>query len=237
MVKSAVDFRTDSLEDLQLLLNIWFSDKIIQNFTVLRGGYSGTNYMIECSEKFRVVMKICNGYDIEEIECQAIAADFLQNNHFHGVCDAYKLQNPTIDSIFTALTNDNQPVLLLRYLNGENADVLVESGVITHSFALSEVGKNLALMHSTNGKNIQSIRHFHIAGACFVGNHIRYYYRDLLLSHQEEYIRNHHFVQYYIDRVESLITAVTQNDLPLGILHGDPFLDNVLLDSITGKFR
>ena len=52
-----------------------------------------------------------------------------------------------------------------------------------------------------------------------------------------EHTRAHaFFTEFYPPRLDTLVKAMENNDLPTGILHGDPFLDNALVNPQTGRF-
>jgi len=51
-----------------------------------------------------------------------------------------------------------------------------------------------------------------------------------------EFVKEHPFVAFYAEKLAILQEMVAVEGLPQGILHGDPFLDNVLVDPITGNF-
>lgn len=235
MVKAAVDLRNDTIDDLSELLQNWIKDSSIVSFTILRGGYSGTNYRIRCSNDEEYAMKICNGYESEEIEEQALATAFLRLNDFKNSCSAYPLLDSTKSLKYVSLTRDNQPVLLLSFLKGIAADYLLENGLMDHDTLLSSVGKTLAMLHSVSGKGFDDVRYFLDKGACFVGKHVKNVYKDLFKSSSvDDYILSHPFIDFYFKHVDNLVENVTITSLPIGILHGDPFLDNVLIDIESG---
>jgi hypothetical protein len=61
------------------------------------------------------------------------------------------------------------------------------------------------------------------AACCFVGNHPGFV--DSFAS--EECIKGHPFLPLHAEQVPSLVETM-QADVPRGLLHGDPFLDNLL---------
>ena len=53
-----------------------------------------------------------------------------------------------------------------------------------------------------------------------------------------EHTRTHlYFAQVYPKQLAALVEGMVESsNLPQGVLHGDPFLDNVLVDPETGEF-
>eukprot|EP01041_Mallomonas_annulata_P007025 gene7025-14294_t len=234
MVKSNIDLRSDSKEELQEILSNWWSDCILINHCTLRGGYSGTNYKLETHDGKIAVLKICNGYDLPAVEKQAQIMNHLKEYGFNGACYPYPLHNSIT---YTCLTKDDQPAILLNFIQGRAADIVVESGVVSLQHMLTSVGRNLALLHSTKINNSSNLLSYIDGGCCLLGKHITNDIKRIFNESTDEFIINHPFLTFYFERVDTLCRDVCLPNIPMGIVHGDPFLDNVFVDEITGEFR
>lgn len=233
MVKNSVNLRKDSLQDLQTLVR-QFVDILITEVVVLRGGYSGTNYRLSSHEGVLGVLKICSGYTVPEVENMAKLMNHLRRMNYTGACHAYELTNK---SGHVCTTLDDQPAILLSYVPGVNGDVMVESGKCSLLAMLDSIGENLGRLHGIPASPEDSLLNFRDGGCCYVGRHLRNMIRFQFSSHPEEFIFRHPFVAFYSTRLPRLQEDLSRNDLPVGVLHGDPFLDNVLVDCESGCFN
>ena len=129
------------------MLSEWWPDSIIISQNILRGGYSCTNYKIETNDGNLAVIKICNGYSLEDIERQAEVTDYIKSSNFMHACYPYKLFKKLNNFKYVTKTKDNQPVLLYSYINGIAADIMIESGRVNMLDILNKIGKYLANLH------------------------------------------------------------------------------------------
>lgn len=235
MVKADVDHRFDSKEDLELLLQTWWKSETIKSFHKLRGGYSGTNYYILTNSSKEAVMKICHGYTLPEVESQFKIPFYLFDNGYDYSCRPFKLLNANPESYFTTLTDDKQPVVLMNFLPGNAGDVVIDSAVVEKSKALEEIGYFLGMMHNTPLKGSQKVRNFVDEGICLLGKHIRGEFANLFKNHSEEYITNHPYVKFYFDHYALFLSTIAKcQSFRQSVIHGDAFLDNIILDSVDG---
>lgn len=232
MVKSDVDFRVDNHEDIQNIIFHYLGPGVIlDEFHVLRGGYSGTNYLITTKDNQKGVLKIALGYSSNEAEEQALITAYISNNSTINCCGALKLYNS--DPIkYITLTNDSQPVMFLSYVDGISANHLIEKELFKPDLILYNVAFNLSQLHSIpiNNCNLRTILQ---GGGVFTSLHVSGNIKQVL--ELSEY-SNHPFVTFYLARYLDLIHDLTLKDLPIGILHGDPFLDNIHFIEETGQF-
>lgn len=231
MVKADVDHRFDSQEDVCLMLKTWFPASEVISFRKLRGGYSGTNYLVEDQENHFYVIKICHGYNIDEVDTQVQLAAYLANHGYDKCCRPYAL--PSSDGIvrYVSKVADGEPMILLSYLPGKAGDVLIENHLLGSEDALRQVGYHLAQMHAVplQSPHYEMLRHYLVDGICFLGRHIKHEYSQAFTTHGEEYIREHPFVKFYMHRYEAFLDCLHScGQSRLSIVHGDPFLDNVL---------
>ena len=242
MVKPAIKRSTISTPALERLLSQYgLARKLGVEPTPLAGGFSGTNYKVLLADGSKVCLKICHGYDRNFVESQAKVQDHLASSGFRKACFAIPLQVTAKTAIgdysFAAVDPDTgDPCLALTFLEGRAADAILETGILNECQVLFAFGAALAEMHSVDlGKS--QLRHYSKGGACDVQKHVDgSLWRKMKGS---EFTRDHPFVtKFYEKRCASLIDAMmnSNSSLPQGILHGDPFLDNALINETNGTF-
>ena len=237
MVKASVDFRKDSLDEISNLVKLRLNVKgKVTTFEKLNGGYSGTNYLviIDSTPETKYVLKICNGYTISDVEQQTLAMSYLFNHGFELCCHPIPLVIPSVDSIYTSLTDDNQPCVLLSYINGYAGDYLVENGLLSAIDVVRQLGRGLSRIHSIPYDNTLAQRSYKDSGACDAHKHIQGLYKSQFLSTHDIYIKTHPYVAFYLAHCDQMATDLN-SDLPICIIHGDPFMDNALLNEVSGE--
>ena len=242
MVKVSVNFRKDSFESIEKLVLKWCPTASIENFKFLLGGYSGTNYLIvgkfenklEDSAEVLGVLKICNGYEMKDVENQAEIMAYLHQQRFSKSCFARKLAE---GQGYGLETPDGQPALFLSFIPGVPGDVLVQSGQISTTFMTKSLGENLASLHNVEVMDQDRFLAYRDGGCCNIGEHISGSIAAKYKFQTDSYIREHPFLQFYFERLPLLQRDMAAAGLPTGIIHGDPFLDNVLVDQFTGEFK
>jgi hypothetical protein len=260
MVKSDVDFRTDSKESLEKLLQEWWPACQLREHSVLRGGFSGTNYKVTAYDGRTAVLKICNGYTSPEVEQQALCTDYLMRHGFQSSC-CYSLPFANIDDNkgsnsllrFVAVhPDDGVPATFLNFVQGRAADYVLENAstststsasgserVLNKATILNVFGEKLSALHSIPliTGDAEKLRSFLDGGACLIGQHVKRTFLESFEASSDDFIRSHPYVDFYRERIEALIKDASDGRLTMGILHGDPFMDNILIDEITGEFR
>jgi aminoglycoside phosphotransferase len=178
------------------------------------------------------VVKIALGYDFHEAEEQALITAYITNNSTIKCCCANKIYESDPIKYITS-TNDYQPVFFLSFVNGVGGNHLIEKELYEANLILSSVAFNLSKLHSIPiiNCNLRSILH---SGGVFTSLHVSGSIKLLLESSE---FNNHPYVMFYLLRYQELINDLTLEDLPVGILHGDPFLDNVHFIEETGAFN
>jgi len=124
--------------------------------------------------------------------------------------------------------------MLLTFCEGKAADAVIESGVDAHS-VLREVGVNLARLHQVPCTTDTHLRSYTLSGACNIGDHLAGKWK--VLFRENEHTCRHPYVDFYERRVDHLSHLITLEGIPCGIIHGDPFLDNILVEETTGSFK
>lgn len=194
----------------------------------LFGGYSGVTFRIEEAAGARrlAVLKVCRGYPEAEVRAQAAIQGLLGARGFTGGCSALPLASAP--GCYTALSSRGEPTCMLTHVEGSPADAAIEAGVDAVQ-TLRAVGEQLARLHLVRADAAaDGLRTFRQGGACLLAEHAA----GAILREMEgsEFVRAHPFVGRYRILLAELREAVRSADaLPTGVLHGDPFLDNVLL--------
>lgn len=238
MVKDSLCDVKESLEDIRGLASQWWPDEEVASFQLLKGGYSATNYRISTASGKSAVLKICKGYTLDDADKQAQLADYLAVHGFEKCSHPYRLAAPSSPTGHTFVTAfGSWPVMMVNYLDGKGGDVLVEAGVMTLEQASARIGKSLAGMHKIPfDPETSSLRSYLTDGICFLGRHLGGEYVSLYTTHPETSIREHEYVSFYLDRVESACAAIQAcASMRVCVLHGDAFLDNVLFESSRGE--
>lgn len=264
MVKESLAEAHETLEDITELVSRWWVDAIVEDFSLLKGGYSATNYLVKLlpqpqpqppqqqqeqqvvsdnlEETRKVVLKICKGYDLSAVEQQGQIAAFLHDKGFYQCCAPYPLLSKDDHEKHYVTMFGSHPVMIVNYLNGVGGDLLIEEGLLTLAQAAGKIGHSLATMHAIaitketdDSQYTSSLRSYTTDGICFVGRHLTGDYVKLFGDQKEDYIRQHPFLQVYLARYDDLCATVKACDgLRNAVLHGDAFLDNVLFDRVTG---
>lgn len=275
MVKELVDHRFDTLEGLQNQLNLWFPSSKLNSFIKMKGGYSCTNYKLfidnnndnNNTEKI-YVLKVCHGYSLNDVEDQAVIPYVLKNKYgFSLCCSPYLLSTSNTSSdtsnfLFAAPMYDNEePCLLLNYLDGRSADALIEENLLDIREALPQIGESLASLHAIKvnkehflltssssvtkkdnelllNNKILKLRSYLQDGICFLFRHINNDYLTMInnAAQEDSFIHSHFFRKYYEDCLPSLQETIHRaNELDYSILHGDSFIDNILFHTETKK--
>lgn len=136
---------------------------------------------------------------------------------------------------FTLSRADGATCCLLSWVDGTAADKVVSAGRVPPADVLTAVGGGLAQLHSVTVSQLAAttLRSIEDAGGCDLRKHINGELEAQLTS--SEAVVGHNFLPFYERQLASLRAAVAEPGLPRGILHGDPFLDNVLVSSSDGS--
>ena len=243
-MKAAVAAHMYGEAELAELLSEWF-DSQMRTHKRLFGGYSGSTYRVEIADGTVAVLKICHGYSREDVEAQARIMAHLRANGFEGACFALPRRKQVPASAtgaaptYTALARDGSPTCVLTYVEGESAARIISSEVVEAETVLAALGAGLARLHQVAlPSDGTALRNFTEGGACSLQQHLSGAFSALLRSSDhlngEDAVTLHPFISFYEAQLEGLREAIDSSNLPLGVLHGDPFLDNAHVSQATG---
>tara|TARA_B110000208_G_scaffold91566_1_gene115182 strand:+ start:87 stop:2225 length:2139 start_codon:yes stop_codon:yes gene_type:complete len=230
--------------ELDALVSEWDFGSIATH-RKLYGGFSGSNYYVENAEGRRNVLKIMHGYPLREVEDVAKLQAHLAAVGFDHACSSIARAPAAVEekggsTYVSTSRGDDSPAMLLTFIDGKAADAVLRSSSDDADLAaalLRGVGGELAALHSLEvPAGAAALREAETDnGCCLVAQHIdgRYWARIMASPHVE----GHPFVDLYRSAVEELREAMATKGLPRGICHGDPFLDNMLVDPSTGSLR
>ncbi|KAG8466348.1 hypothetical protein KFE25_002104 [Diacronema lutheri] len=199
--------------------------------TQLFGGYSGETFRIDELHGARRVaaLKVCRGYPQEEVRAQAAVQGLIGARGFTGACAALPLVSPPGSApAYVAQSARGEPVCMLSFVDGVPADAAIDAGADAVG-VLRAVGERLASLHAVPvDARADGLRTFRDGGVCLLARHAAGAIGEEM--RKSEHTRGHPFVARYGALLAELRAAVAVADvLPNGILHGDPFLDNVLV--------
>ena len=221
----------------------------LQDFKTLFGGYSGTSIRVEGAGNQAFVLKICHGYERADVEAQARCAVYARQKGFAGACTFLALRPQSgLGSLLSALTpvqysveraSDKTPCCLLTWVDGSAADKVIAQGKVPAKDVLRAVGAGLGALHSVaapSGRDGRRLRACEADnGACDVRKHLSGDFSRSLEAAPA--VREHPFLAFYAEQVTSLQAAFSAPGLARGVLHGDPFLDNILVRPSDGTFE
>mmetsp|Transcript_43880 Transcript_43880/g.83794 ORF Transcript_43880/g.83794 Transcript_43880/m.83794 type:complete len:354 (+) Transcript_43880:191-1252(+) len=232
MVKDVVDLgaQLPKEEIAQLVKRYGLGE--LTTVSKLYGGFSGSNYKVQDERGVLAVLKVCHSYSVEEVCDQAAVQGHLGACNFVGACSAIPLLSPEGPSMYVTTTpTSGEPALLLSFCKGKSADAVLEAG-LDAGVTLQEIGFNLAKLHQV--EPCAGLRSYTKSGACNLGEHLLG--KWLILFRENEHVRAHEFVAFYESQLKELQAVMRTQGLPCGIIHGDPFLDNILVDEASGEF-
>ncbi len=202
---------------------------------VLFGGYSGTSIRVTAADGTKAVLKVCNGYTLKDATEQAAVAGYAFTDGFTGLCAPLPLIDQDSPTPFVVARADGTPVMMLRWVDGTAADKVVGKGDVPSASVMAAIGAGLAGMHSVRVSPLAaaSLRAIEAGGACDLRKHLSGELEALMLGSAA--IQGHDFLPFYARQLASLRAAMAEPGLPRGLLHGDPFLDNVLVSGADGS--
>ena len=237
MVKEAISRTTHTTDAINEIL-AQYNFPSCSSHKSLAGGFSGTNYRINFHQGSSVCLKICHGYEPAFVEAQARVQDHLQQHGYQTACFAAPLHHPDGQTYrFTAIdATTGDPVLILSFVEGRAADALLEEHKVSTRIVFYGMGMSLGVLHSVPVHESDNLRTYKQGGACDVWKQMESTMLKQMLSCS--HTKTHPFVtDFYPSRRNHLENIMRQADsgLTRGVIHGDPFADNVMLDPATGN--
>ena len=235
MAKAEVAKETLSFSEVSALVREFVGVELpLKEHGVLFGGYSGTSIRVTGADGSRAVLKLCHGYGKSDAAAQAAVAAHCAAAGFTGVCAPLPLKGKSGGCVYER--GDGTPVMLLSWVEGVAADKVLSAGEVESGVLLGSIGAGLAALHSVPVSTAAACRLRACeagSGACDVAKHMS---GELLAKMRaSEHTRSHGFVSgFYEPEAASLVQTMKDAALPRGVLHGDPFLDNMLVDPRTG---
>lgn len=216
----------------------------------LYGGFSCTNYCISSAATGQIyVLKVCNNYTRQHVVslCKLLNWVKLQDLSI-PICFPIPLKDKTgscdAENYVTTTLGPQKPTILLTFVPGMAADKVIEGQArLSQSKTMEVIGQNLARLHAVplplHESNV-TLRSYTHGGACEVQNHVSGHFANALADGATKFedVRKGDFLPFYRRAVVELkmqMSAAATDCFPDGILHGDPFLDNMLLLPRNGE--
>jgi Ser/Thr protein kinase RdoA (MazF antagonist) len=115
------------------------------------------------------------------------------------------------------------PCALIKYIPDSIAgDVAVERFGASKPRLMEQIGKCLGSIHSLNIMESSNLISYKEWGAVDVNRHANHHFVESIKSKNVD-----HFTKLYLEELEESFTGL--DEYPAGIIHGDPFLDNVMV--------
>ena len=210
----------------------------------LYGGYSGSSYQVDLEDGTKYVLKVSNGYTADH-------AEFMCRTTYHLSLAGYKLcclpipkSNKGDDNFkFVSIKEQNNvPAFLLTHVEGTQADKVMRENPYVATTVMRGIGFGLGKMHQSvviNNKDVAKglgLRWYGTdGGCCDIQDQIDGKILDKISSSTAG---QHRFVPFYrheLAELKSEMELSTDGTFGLGITHGDPFADNVLVNPKTGE--
>jgi Ser/Thr protein kinase RdoA (MazF antagonist) len=242
-----------SLEELAPIVSDYTSSRLLER-KQLFGGYSGSNYRVDLEDGSTFVLKVTNGYTAEHAELMCRTAYHLGRNDYCCLPITRIRQSTSEDDEDDAATkNDDSakfrfvslnethgvPAFLLTFVEGKQADQVMREQPHLATNVMRGIGGGLARMHAAASMTREKAQTIGLrwyekdGGCCDVQDQVN---GTVLASiDQCQEIQNHEFLPFYKKELSLLQSEMRlAKDMEMGITHGDPFADNVLVHCETG---
>ena len=233
MAKPLLDVPSPSASELRRLL--WeFGEEDVLEATRVRGGYSGSNYAVLTKGR-PLFLKCANGQSVEELEYQVAALRHLNDN---GVSTAVPQRLRNGRGFVTVTRGPKNPTILLSHVSGANGETIVENRTVDAAVLVKNAAAELARIHVLPPLPKNTKMRTYLQGGCcnladvVSGRTARRFVNAGML------VRGHPFLGFFASKLKELqmvLRDAKKANLPQGLLHGDPFLDNAMFDEKNGK--
>jgi Ser/Thr protein kinase RdoA (MazF antagonist) len=213
--------------------------------TQLFGGYSGSNYRVDLVEGSTFVLKVTDGYSAEHAELMCRTAYYLGQTGYKDCCLPIPKRDEAKFRFVSTKEQKEVPAVLMTYVDGRQADRVMREQPHVATTVMSGIGGGLARMHSAvTGISTQEeaetlgLRWYATdGGCCAVQDQVDGTVLATILDCKE--VMDHDFVQHFyqseLAALQTEMQLAKEGKLTHGITHGDPFADNVLVNSETGE--
>jgi len=204
----------------------------------LHSGYSGENYKVVGKDGTHAVLKLKPNVSEDNLKGEIRILEYLRKRNFAGACTAIPMDGEDKGS-----SKGNEyvtsfkgiPYCVLRYIEGVPAIDLMEIALsLNENTVLRNIGKELAALHSVAVTPDAKLRDLSTGGVATAREHLDGIYLEKF--DEGSALGEHTFFKFYQEELVNLIDCLNNDKLPRGIIHGDPFLDNILLDEKSGNF-
>jgi aminoglycoside phosphotransferase (APT) family kinase protein len=224
MVKPDViarDFSRDEIETIVRIL-VANSDVRVTHYMYLFGGLSTTTIRVDFQDGQKAILKVFfpNDPGIESIQN---AMDICQYIHAH--CASLPITHPLGDGVvrLVELEKFSAPCILMNYIDNS---IAADRAGVDRWRVMAELGTALSNLHRIPVPSPCSLMTYEQSGAVDLAKHARGDFVDAIAKKG-----NSEFAKLYANMIASYFKNIGSSKL--GIIHGDPFLDNVLLDKST----
>eukprot|EP00466_Bigelowiella_natans_P011356 jgi/Bigna1/87292/estExt_fgenesh1_pg.C_180196 len=224
----------------------------------LHSGYSGENYKVVGKDGTHAVLKLKPNVSEDNLKGEIRILEYLRKRNFAGACTAIPMDGEDKGS-----SKGNEyvtsfkgiPYCVLRYMEGVPPIDFREIALsLNENTVLRNIGKELAALHSVAVTPDAKLRDLSTGGLVYWRNMFfililpptlvcrvataREHLDGIYLEKFDEgsALGEHTFFKFYQEELVNLIDCLNNDKLPRGIIHGDPFLDNILLDEKSGNF-
>ena len=235
---------THSREELEAILADYYDisspSGLLKSYKQLLGGYSGCSYAVELSDgDSRAVVKLSNGYTPDSAEFMCRTARYLAAVGYEDCCLPIPKTKKCDKYEFVSLNYQPTPAFLLTHVEGQQADKVMRDSPNLAPTVMEGIGSGLGRMHACSSPlskadaTDKKLRYYEKdGGCCDVQDHLE----DKCLSkiQASNSPAKVSFLPIYQKELAALKKEMAV-ELEMGITHGDPFADNVLVEPDTGK--
>jgi Ser/Thr protein kinase RdoA (MazF antagonist) len=236
---------THSTDEVAIIVSDFISTSVpLRKQTQLFGGYSGSNYRVDLADGSTFVLKITNGYSAEHAELMCRTVYYLGETGYKDCCLPIPKRDKATFRFVSTKEHMQVPAVLMTYADGRQADRVMREQPHLATTVMRGIGGGLARMHnavtgiSQEQAETLGIRWYATdGGCCDVQNQVDGAVLATILDCKE--VLDHDFVQNFyqseFSALQNEMQLAKEGKLMHGITHGDPFADNVRVNSETGE--
>lgn len=227
--KSAVDVAELTPSELSRVVSaLGFGDTLVGSQKLTNGGCAA-NYICDVGTK-KIVVKAIVSESAEE--AASLAADHLKVLRVLSP-PAAPTAEPREHTPVPCQTATGGPAVAvgMSLLEGEAANILLRKGAVESPAVFAALGASLGTVHGVAPPDGLG----DIASPGYIERYVRCG-EGALEDHFEQWrsADSFGFIDWLSARLSTARQALSAKDLPRGMLHGDPFVDNVLINQLEG---